>query len=178
MRYVALLAFFIHIGAFMLAGHPCYAEEKRKSSSLEEHNKSIVLRYFKEVLDGKQFNLMPELFTSDIQMHRHEGELYDLSYIQRGFSYALSQHTIQTTILDIFSSGDRVFVRLSHQMTYSSEHAILRSRIGDFDVAGKSIHWDAMAIFRFSNGKIAEEWVSRDELGMLMQVGKIELTTK
>ena len=29
---------------------------------------------------------------------------------------------------------------------------------------------------RFENGKIAEEWLSRDELGMLMQVGKLELT--
>ena len=43
------------------------------------------------------------------------------------------------------------------------------------DVRGKTIQWDAMAIFRFDNGKIAEEWVSRDELGMLMQVGKLEL---
>jgi hypothetical protein len=34
-----------------------------------------------------------------------------------------------------------------------------------------------MGIFRFENGKIAEDWVSRDELGMLMQIGKLELIT-
>ena len=175
MKYVALVVIFTHIGSFMFAGRSCSAEEKRQLSNIEEHNKSIVLRYIQEVLDGKQFSLMPELFTPDIQMHRPGGELNDLSYIQRAFSNALSQHTIQTTILDIFSSGNHVFVRLSHQMIYSSEHATLRSRIGNFDVAGKSIHWDAMAIFCFSNGKIAEEWVSRDELGMLMQIGKLEL---
>ena len=61
-------------------------------------------------------------------------------------------------------------------MTYSSSLAFLPNRLGMFDVSGKTIHWEAMAIFRFEDGKIAEEWVSRDELGMLMQVGKLELT--
>jgi hypothetical protein len=118
MKYVALVVIFTHIGAFMLAGRPCYAEEKRQLSNIEEHNKSIVLRYIQEVLDGKQFSHMPELFTPDIQMHRPETELSNLSYIQRIFSYALSQHTLQTTVHDIISSGDRVVVRLSHRMTY------------------------------------------------------------
>ena len=30
---------------------------------------------------------------------------------------------------------------------------------------GKQVTWDAIAIFRIQNGKIAEEWVNREELG-------------
>ena len=176
MKCLAPVVFIILVGIFMLAGSPCHAEEKNQSSSLEEHNKSIVLRYIQEVLDGKQYATMKELFTTDIMMHRPEGVLSNLPFIQMIFESALSPHTLKTTIYDIFASGDRVFVRLSHRMTYSSVQAFLRSRLGMYDVSGKTITWEAMAIFRFEDGKIPEEWVSRDELGMLMQIGKLELT--
>jgi ketosteroid isomerase-like protein len=50
------------------------------------------------------------------------------------------------------------------------------SRLGRHDVAGKPVSWPAIAIFRFRDGKIAEEWVSRDELGMLIQLGVVGLS--
>ena len=34
--------------------------------------------------------------------------------------------------------------------------------------------WNAIAISRFENNKIIEEWVARDELGMILQFGLIE----
>jgi hypothetical protein len=49
-----------------------------------------------------------------------------------------------------------------------------RFRIGPQDVSGKSVTWDAIVIFRMQNGKIAEEWVSRDELGMLLSAGVLQ----
>jgi hypothetical protein len=45
------------------------------------------------------------------------------------------------------------------------------SRLGTHTVAGKTVSWPAIAIFRLHDGKIAEEWVSRDELGMLIDLG-------
>jgi hypothetical protein len=33
-----------------------------------------------------------------------------------------------------------------------------------------------MAVFRFENGKIAEEWISNDELGQFMQISTLELS--
>jgi predicted ester cyclase len=47
----------------------------------------------------------------------------------------------------------------------------LRSRMGTYDIKGKPISWDAIVIFQLKNGKIAEEWVSRDELGALLTAG-------
>jgi hypothetical protein len=38
----------------------------------------------------------------------------------------------------------------------------------------RSVTWDAIAIFRMQNGKIAEQWVSRDELGILLSVGALK----
>jgi predicted SnoaL-like aldol condensation-catalyzing enzyme len=144
----------------------------------EEHNKSIVLQYFQEVLDGEQYSRMPDVFTGDVVMHRPEGTLTYLSMVHTAFRKGLSPHTIETTIHEMIASGDYVSVRLSHRMTFSTEEAFMQSRLGRFDARGKSIEWEAMAMFRFKDGKIAEEWVSADELGKLMQIGTLELSVK
>ena len=62
-------------------------------------------------------------------------------------------------------------VRLTHQGTGVGTY---RFRIGNRDVNGKTLKWEAIVIFRFQNGKIAEEWVSRDELGMILSAGVLE----
>ena len=142
----------------------------------EEHNKSMVLQYFQEILDGEQYSRMPEVFTLDVVMHRPEGTLIYIDMIQSAFPKGLSPQTMETTIHEMIASGDYVSVRLSHRMRYSNEEAFLQSRLGQFDVRGKTVEWDAMAMFRFENGKIAEEWVSADELGKLMQIGTLELS--
>ena len=159
----------------------CNAETKIPADSVslrEEHNKSIVLQYFQEILDGKQYSRMPDVFTPDVVMHRPEGTLTYIGIVQTAFKKALSLHTIETTIHEMIASGDYVSVRLSHRMTYSTEEAFMQSRLGRFDVRGKTVEWEAMAMFRFENGKIAEEWVSNDELGQLMQIGTLELSVK
>ena len=72
---------------------------------------------------------------------------------------------------DIFESGDRVVVRLTHRATGAETFS---SRIGEHDVKGRSLTWGAIAIFRMENGKIAEEWVNRDELGTLLSGGILQ----
>jgi predicted ester cyclase len=76
--------------------------------------------------------------------------------------------SLATEVHDIFESGDRVVVRLTHRATGAGA---LRSRIGTYDVNGKLITWDAIVIFQIEDGKIAKEWVNRDELGVLLSAG-------
>ena len=159
----------------------CNAETKIPADSVslrEEHNKSMVLQYFQEILDGKQYSRMPDVFTPYVVMHRPEGTLTYLDMIQPSFEAALSPHTFETTIHEMIASGDYVAVRLSHRMKFSTEQAFMQSRLGRFDVRGKTVEWEAMVMFRFKDGKIAEEWVSADELGKLMQIGTLELSVK
>lgn len=147
-------------------------------TSPEEHNKSIVVQYFQEILDGKQYSQMPDVFTYDVVVHRPEGTLTYMDAIHAMFVKGLSPHTMVTTIHEMIASGDYVSVRLSHKLTYSTDEAFLQSRLGRFDVRGKTVEWDAMVMFRFENGKIAEEWISNDELGQLMQIGTLELSVE
>ncbi len=165
----------------LLTINSCTAATKpptNSGASPEEHNKSIVVQYFQEILDGKQYGLMPDAFTYDVVVHRPEGTLNYMDAIHAMFVKGLSPHSMVTTIHEMIASGDYVLVRLSHKLTYSTEEAFMQSRLGRFDVRGKSVEWEAMVMFRFENGKIAEEWISNDELGQLMQIGTLELSVK
>ena len=178
MRFI--IAFLCSI-LILLTINSCNAETKLPANSgilPEEHNKSIVVQYFQEILDGKQYGQMPDVFTYDVVVHRPDGTLTYMDTIHAMFVKGLSPHTIETTIHEMIASGDYVSVRLSHMMTYAAEEAFMQSRLGRFDVRGKTVEWDAMAMFRFENGKIAEEWVSNDELGQLMQIGVLELSVE
>jgi predicted ester cyclase len=165
----------------LLTINSCNAETKPPADSgtlPEEHNKAIVVQYFQEILDGEQYGRMPDVFTSDVVVHRPEGTVTYMDAMHAMFVKGLAPHTMVTTIHEMVASGDYVSVRLSHRMTYSAEEAFMQSRLGRFDVRGKTVEWEAMAIFRFEDGKIAEEWVSNDELGQLMQIGTLELSVE
>ena len=65
-----------------------------------------------------------------------------------------------------------VAVRISHY-TSVRPHTF-RSRAGAVSLGkDQALNWTAIVQFRLRDAKIAEEWVMRDELGMLVQMGTI-----
>jgi steroid delta-isomerase-like uncharacterized protein len=143
-----------------------------------ESNKAIVRRYFEEALDKRNLDVLNEIVATDCIIHRPE-----VSEPIRGreaFEHALQRildvySDFETTIHDLIAEEDRVACRLTHRAVNRSEWT---SRLGTHAVAGKTVTWSAIAVFRFDGGKIAEEWVSRDELGMLIELGVLASTEK
>ena len=132
----------------------------------------VVRRYF-DVLDAGEAERIPEVFAEDCRVVR--AELPEpLSGVGAMKVVVAMAHKIfeafETTLLDVVEDGEQVAVRVRHQARYRGEW---RTRIGVFDVAGKSTSWEAMALFRVRDGLIVEERVFRDELGMLLDVGAI-----
>jgi ketosteroid isomerase-like protein len=132
----------------------------------------VVARYF-EALENGDPSTIPELFATDCRVFRPEltEPLVGIDAIQgvvRRAHQLFDQ--FKATILDSIEEEDRVAVRVRHEAVYRGEW---RTRIGTFDVAGKPTSWEAMALFRLRDGKIAEERVFRDELGMLLDVGAV-----
>ena len=138
---------------------------------MSDENKATVARYFVEAVDRGNADTLDELFTPDCVIHRPEAPapLVGLNNFKQAFGRLLNVYSeFTTTIQDLFASGDRVTCRLSHRAVNRGEWT---SRIGRHAVAGKPVSWSAIVIFRFREGKIAEEWVCRDELGMLISLG-------
>jgi len=134
--------------------------------------KKVVSRYF-EALDAGDVEVIPELFSADCRVFRPElaEPLIGAEAVKLVVAMA---HRIyekfRTTPLDVFEDGDAVVMRLRHEAVH---RGAWRTRIGTFDLPGRPIAWEAMALFRLRDGKIVEERVFRDELGMLLCAGVV-----
>jgi predicted ester cyclase len=141
----------------------------RKRTNELSAEEDLVRRYFHEVLDQGKVQLIEDLFHPQCVMHRPGGTVFGIDSV-RGVAERTKETfaRFETEIHDVFGSGDRLVVRLSHR---GLGGGTWRSRLGNYDVTGKTVTWNAMAIFRFENQRIIEEWVNRDELGMILQFG-------
>ena len=143
-----------------------------------EANKAIVRRYFAEVVDNSKLDILGEIVSRDCIIHRPEASepIRGLEAFRQALEKILRVYSeFTTTVHDLIAEEDRVACRLSHQAVNQSDWT---SRLGTHAVAGKTVTWPAIAIFRISDGKIAEEWVSRDELGMLIELGVLVSSEK
>ena len=136
-----------------------------------EENKTVVMRYFEEAVDQANADLVDEMFTSDCIFHR--GDYADsIKGVAAIKAIVLKVHEIyrgfKTTIYDMIGEDDLIACRLKHNAIHRSKFT---SRIGTFDVSDRPIEWSANVFFRFEEGKIAEEWIARDELGILLDLG-------
>ena len=135
-----------------------------------EENKELVRRYFKSV-DQAEAELVDEMFTVDCIFHRgdYAEPLIGVAAVK---AVVVRVHELyqgfRSTIYDLVGEDDLVACRLKHTATLRGEFS---SRIGTFDVAGRPIEWSANVFFRFEDGMIAEEWIARDELGILLDLG-------
>jgi predicted SnoaL-like aldol condensation-catalyzing enzyme len=132
----------------------------------------VAVRYFKEVLDGRNLSHLEEILAPDCVMHRPETVINGIPGARAFFENSQKNLSeMHTEIHDIIASGDRVVIRLSHRAVGVGT---FKSRLGMYDIKGKTYGWDAVAIFRIKEGKIAEEWVNRDELGILLSIGAVQ----
>jgi len=139
----------------------------------EARNKAVVERYFREVLDQKRIDLMPELLATDVVLHRPGFDVTGVDAAMQRLRAVLQDYTAFSSELSgLMAEGDMVSVRIFHRVR-ASPHTF-RSRAGKVRLSGEQdLNWAAIVQFRLKDGKIAEEWVMRDELGMLAQMGKI-----
>ena len=72
------------------------------------------------------------------------------------------------TLDDIFFAGDRGVWRGRWRGTQRGDWAGIAA-------SGRSAEWTAVIIGRFADGKLAEDWVEYDRLGLYRQLGVIPL---
>lgn len=71
---------------------------------------------------------------------------------------------VKVVIDDIFGAGDKVAVRVTISGTHRGEF------LGNAP-SGKPISYKSHEIYRFTDGRIAEEWICSDMLTLMTQVG-------
>jgi len=138
-------------------------------SHQESLHGQVVRSYFHQVLDQGNVELIEDLFHPQCVMHRPGGTVVGLDAVRNVVAHRKETFSqFGTEIHDMFGSGDRLVARLTHRGVGGG---IWRLRPGSFDISGKTVTWNAIAIFRFEEERIIEEWVTRDELGIILQLG-------
>jgi predicted SnoaL-like aldol condensation-catalyzing enzyme len=141
-------------------------------------NKVIARRYFSEMVDKRSDKLLEELWTEDCVVHRPEvsATIKGREAFRHAFNRVVGPYSeFRTVIQDIVAENDLVVCHLAHRVVHRGGD--WTSRLGSHAVLeGKVVTWSSVTMFRIRDGKIAEEWVCRDELGMLIQLGAVAAT--
>ena len=133
----------------------------------EEQNIAIMRRYYDEIVNQNNLAVAEEIFTSEYTSHFNEstnlppgppGVKAFISANRQGFP------DLQVTVDQIFAEGDQVASRWTLQGTHTGEWF-------GIPATGKQAKWTGVVITRFADGKIAEDWYSYDQLGLLVQLG-------
>jgi len=136
-----------------------------------EENKTLVtqlLKGFNEALKGGDIDAFLEKFVSnDFICHdpvTGEGDLEALEKEIKELRDAFPD--LEWKVEDMIAEGDKVVVRVMHRATHQGEFMGIKP-------TGKQVVYGGIVIFRVKDGKIVEEWVYSDYLGLMQQLGVI-----
>lgn len=132
-----------------------------------EDNKALVSRFYEEVWDRGNSDFAFEVFADDYV--RHDFRQTDAlpgpagqKKIADDFRAAFPD--LRVTIDLIIGDGDFVVGRWTATGTPSEPW-------GGMEPTGRRVTFSAANIFRFEDGKVAEIWNHRDDLGLREQLG-------
>jgi predicted SnoaL-like aldol condensation-catalyzing enzyme len=151
----------------------CKALAPPSSGNEQTRNKALVERYFREVLERQDFELMAELMAPDVVLHRPAYDVHGLeAAVLRWRAISKDFSAFSSELSGMIAEGDLVTVRVYHR-TRMRPHTFRSRGVAVTLTQEHEVNWEAFVQLRFRDGKIVEEWVMRDELGILTQMGHI-----
>ena len=137
---------------------------------MSEENEALVRRYFEEIWNKGNLEVIDELFTTNFVRHGPvgtEGEVRGLE----GFkglvsSYRSGLPDLRIPIEDLIAEGDKVVTRWTARGTHRGE------LMGNAPT-GNPATVRGILVDRISGGKIEEEWVDYDTLHLMQQIGGV-----
>ena len=108
------------------------------------------------------FSLRTLLITVPLQEWRLTGEGYKQFFAMTHSAFP----DFHSTLEDMFAEGDKVVQRFTARGTHKGEFM-------GIPPTGKQVTITGIAIHRITGGKIVEDWVNMDMLGMMVQLGVV-----
>ncbi len=133
-----------------------------------EENKAVIRRAYDELWNRRNIDVVDELATGDFLNHaappdRRRGR-QGLRDVVRMFEDAFPDFRYE--VEDVIAEGEKVAVRDVFRGTHQGNFM-------GIPATGNRVTMEAIHIFRFVDGRMAEHWVARDDLGMMQQLGVV-----
>jgi predicted ester cyclase len=132
-----------------------------------EDNKTLVRRFYDEVLNARRIDVIETLALADYIEHDPlPGQRDGLVGLQDRVSMLVGGLASTYTVRETIAEDDRVVVRWRNTGVHSGEFLGVPPTGRPFDFAG-------IDIYRIENGRMAEHWHVVDQLTLLQQLGLI-----
>ena len=135
-------------------------------------NEQLARRVPEEIATEGNLDLVESVYAEDAVEHDPFGDANGRAEIREsigGFIDAFEDFS--ATVEDIVADGDTVAMRVTLRGTHNREFL-------GIEPTGESFEVQNMVLTRVEDGRITERWVLPDALGMLMQLGVIQLNGK
>jgi steroid delta-isomerase-like uncharacterized protein len=135
-----------------------------------EQNKMLARRVWDEIWHRGNLDVMDSLFAADFVRHDPNGRVLKGVDQNRQFIASMRQAfpDLHYAVDDEIADGDKVVVRYRFTGTHQ----------GPFQGApatGKPVSYTGILIYRFAEGRIAEQWTEADLLSFLQQLGVVQV---
>jgi steroid delta-isomerase-like uncharacterized protein len=132
-----------------------------------EANKRLVVRFYEELWNRGNYDVADELVAADYVRHdlrpgdAPPGPAGQKAVAQR---FRAAFPDVRLEVEALVAEGNMVVARWTMSGTHSGSW-------GDVGATGRSVRFSGVNFFRISEGRIAEIWNVRDDLGLREQVG-------
>lgn len=135
-----------------------------------EANKTVIRRWVAEGWNGGDIDHAAARYYAD-DYRMHDPMVPNLPPGLEGFkayihSFRDALGDVEVVLEDLMAEGDKVTWHFTLRATHTD--AFL-----GIPATGKRVAVTGMLISRFAGDKVAEEWINRDDLGLLQQLGAI-----
>lgn len=128
---------------------------------------SIARRFIEEILDRGDWSRAEELLTADVVLyHPSAPEPLRGREAVQGFlsAFRTGMPDLHLQVEDLAGDGDTVAARWKAHGTHTVE-------MFGIPATGNGVDIHGISFFRFSDGKISEDWVEENTLSVLQQLG-------
>jgi steroid delta-isomerase-like uncharacterized protein len=134
----------------------------------KEENKAVVRRFFEELLSTDNFAVADEILSSDFRFYFAGSpdpmnlEQYKEFLVARRAAFPDRRFVVE----DIIAEEDKVSARFTMRGTHKGEFRGLAP-------SGREVTMSGIDMIRLAEGKMVEDRVEVDQLGMMQQLGVI-----
>jgi len=126
----------------------------------------VVREYVDRVTDG-DLDVLDDLVAADMVNHAsglqgREGLRTILEIVEHDLG------PVTGTTHHLFSDGDLV---TQHSTLHGTHRASTMPLLAGIPVSGTAVDWEFIHVWRVANGQIVEHWATRDDVGLLVQLG-------
>ncbi|HEX8939476.1 MAG TPA: ester cyclase [Candidatus Limnocylindrales bacterium] len=132
-----------------------------------ETDTATIRRYYEEVLNGRDVDLLDRLAVADYREHDPlPGQGDDRDGLKQRVRMLIDAFDPQFTVEDLVAEPGKVVVRWTHAGRHVGAFMGIPATGRTFRIAGIDIH-------RLEDGRMAEHWHVIDQLAFLQQLGLV-----